>query len=149
MSEKRIEKLETQRHRATITYMVKNCGGTGLPFLPTAQGGWGAGASLPCFPFHDGRGGSARHWIVALPISCWCELSPLRLRRSWQVRCKVSLHRWRRWSVSWRRPRRAEGAVERTEGGQSGARDGEGSRRAAVLEHGRDAGHRAGSHHGE
>jgi hypothetical protein len=54
MSEKRLEKPETQHRRAAITYMVENCGGTGLPFLPTVQGGWGAGASLPYFPFHDG-----------------------------------------------------------------------------------------------
>jgi hypothetical protein len=40
MSEKHLETLETQHRRAAMTYLLGNCSGAGLPFLPTAQGGW-------------------------------------------------------------------------------------------------------------
>jgi hypothetical protein len=68
---KRMKTVEKNTTLPTATtYLMGNCGGVGLPFLPTMQGGWGhkrAGtclprrrrsrAGLPYLPFYDEQGG--------------------------------------------------------------------------------------------
>jgi hypothetical protein len=133
MSKKHLETHEIQRRHVVMTYLVGNC----------------CDAGLPCFLFYDERGGSVRCWMVVLTISCWCNLSPLRWRRPWRVRCELSLLKWRRRPTSWRRLQRARGAVEREKDMQPEGAIGEGSRRVATLSHGGDAGRWAPGRRGE
>ena len=47
---KRSETFETQHRRTAMIYLVGNCGGAGLPFVPTARGGWGRRRMPPLLP---------------------------------------------------------------------------------------------------
>jgi hypothetical protein len=116
-----------------MTYLVGNCSGAGLLFLPTAQGGWERRRKPLLLPLPR-----RARWIgAALPTcaSASYHRSGGEGRGGSSASCRCSGGEGGRQAE--------EGAMEREEGWRVDRRHGgEGSRWTAALGHGGDVGHR-------